>query len=401
MKKIFFTLLLITSYSAYSQIGFVNDMNMSPDLYVENFKEIINTVNEKYSHFENKKINKDSLATIYLEKVNVSLSNKEYIDILLQYFGELKNGHSFLKLPIYFIDSWAELIEQKIYIVDVSDSLMIASGIKPKDEILTIDNIPAYTWLIENSKYTGASTVEARINWTAWRVFASYFGGKRKFEIKTDNEIKIIELEFKKINPSILNIKEKLRGKIINDSIGYINIPTMSGSIIDEFQTEFEKVHFLPNLIIDLRDNGGGNSNNSEKILTYLIKSPVQACVTNKKRKPKNNSYQGKIFLLIGTNTFSAAENLVIDLKESNNAIIIGSPTGGDTGNRPKTFTTKQGFKYRFPTRKPPQVSNNGFPMEGIGIKPHFEVCQTIEDFLKNRDTVLEFTIEKITSNSP
>jgi carboxyl-terminal processing protease len=92
---------------------------------------------------------------------------------------------------------------------------------------------------------------------------------------------------------------------------------------------------------------------------------------------------------------------LVIDLKESNSAVVIGSPTGGDTGNRPKIFKTKHGFKYRITTRKPPQVSNNGFPMEGIGIKPHFEIHQTIDDFLKNRDTVLEFTIEKITSNSP
>jgi len=376
-------------------------MTMSPDLYKENFQEIIETVNKKYSHFENKSIDKDSLSALYLSKVNNEISSQEYIDILLKYFAALENGHSFLKLPKYFINSWANLVEKRIFITGVYDSILLSHGINNKDEILKIDGIPAYSWLLENTKYTNASTEEARINWTADRVFGSYLGGKRIFEIKTNNGIKTVELEFKKINPTVLKIEDKTYGKIINDSIGYINIPSMYTPYYKDFLIEFDKLKNLPNLIIDLRDNGGGNTMVSERILTHLIKEPLIACASTFKKKPKKNYFKGSLYILTGINTFSAAENIVIDLKESNSAVIIGSPTGGDTGNNPKSFQTKHGFGYRFPTRQPPQVSQNGFPMEGIGIEPHFVIYQTIEDYLRDIDTVLEFTINKIKGNSP
>ena len=100
--------------------------------------------------------------------------------------------------------------------------------------------------------------------------------------------------------------------------------------------------------------------------------------------------------VLIGIGTCSAAESFALDLKESGNAIFIGSETGGDTGNGPKNFTTKHGTSFRIPTRKPAQVSPKGFPMEGMGIKPDFTVCQTVDDFLNNVDTVLEFALSAI-----
>ena len=102
---------------------------------------------------------------------------------------------------------------------------------------------------------------------------------------------------------------------------------------------------------------------------------------------------------MIGINTFSAAESFVIDLSESKRAVLIGNSTAGDTGNRPKTFTTKHGFKYRIPQIKSPQISFGGFPMEGAGIKPDLKVDQTATDYLKNVDTVLEFAINRISKN--
>jgi carboxyl-terminal processing protease len=96
---------------------------------------------------------------------------------------------------------------------------------------------------------------------------------------------------------------------------------------------------------------------------------------------------------LIGTETFSAAESFALDLKESGNAVFIGSPTGGDTGNGPETFTTQQGISFRIPTRKPAQVSPKGYSMEGKGIAPDHLIHLTVEDYLNNVDTVLEYAI--------
>ena len=67
--------------------------------------------------------------------------------------------------------------------------------------------------------------------------------------------------------------------------------------------------------------------------------------------------------------------SLIHILKESGTVTLIGEATGGDTGNGPRPFCTKQRIYFRIPTRQP-DVSSKGFPMEGIGIPPHHqEMC--------------------------
>ena len=38
--------------------------------------------------------------------------------------------------------------------------------------------------------------------------------------------------------------------------------------------------------------------------------------------------------------------------------------------------------------------------MEGKSIMPHYEVYQSVNDFMKNRDTVLEFALKMIETNN-
>lgn len=107
---------------------------------------------------------------------------------------------------------------------------------------------------------------------------------------------------------------------------------------------------------------------------------------------PEADAYKGKIYLLTGCQTFSAAESFTIDMKESGNAVLVGGPTGGDTGNRPRPFRTSHHTYFRIPTSEP-DLSPQGFPMEGVGIQPHYQVSQTVADFMKNEDTVLNHAI--------
>ena len=112
---------------------------------------------------------------------------------------------------------------------------------------------------------------------------------------------------------------------------------------------------------------------------------------------PVDYAYKGKIVLLTSPITFSAAESFVIDMKESGNVVLIGEPTAGDTGNRPKTFKTSNGMCFRIPTASP-SVSPQGFPLEGIGVAPDYFISQTVSDFIKNRDAQLEFAKQYLTA---
>lgn len=188
----------------------------------------------------------------------------------------------------------------------------------------------------------------------------------------------------------------KATWKVLQDSIGYINIRSMMNPVTDEFEKAYRQLKALPYLIIDVRNNGGGNSGNGKKLCEYLVRKPQPHCVSpDTEITPRTDAYQGKLFLLTSTYTFSAAESFALDLKESGNATLIGEPTGGDTGNRPQTFQTSGGIFFRLPTREP-SSSPQGFPMEGKGIPPHHEVHQTVSDFMLNRDTVLEAILQLI-----
>ena len=183
--------------------------------------------------------------------------------------------------------------------------------------------------------------------------------------------------------------------KILRDSIGYISILSMRNGVVAAFDSLYPSVKNLPYLIIDIRRNGGGNSWNGEKLCEYLLKHEKTHCLYDKTLKPRADAYRGKVYLLIDTRTFSAAESFAIDLWESGEVILVGSPTGGDTGNRPETFQSPSGLSFRVATSEP-RLSPSGFPLEGRGVPPHHEVAQTVHDFMAGIDTQLEFALSLI-----
>ena len=380
----------------------IKEINLLPEQFIDDFTEINKIVKEKYTHLEKKHINIDSLFLVYLEKVKTAKTNDDYKNLLLTYFAELKNGHSFVYLsPTYSIDCGAKLIENRIFIDKIGKS-MDSVNIKEKDEILSIDSVSILEWLKQQERFVGASTDEDRLSRAVKRIFFGYSEGARTLLLKTPTGEKVVTLSFvKNSNNNSKNSNNNIKSFVINDSIGYIAINSMMENVVDEFKQAFEELRTKPVLIIDIRNNGGGNSGNSEQITPYLIRKKQKACVSGKVLNPEKNHFEGKLIVLIGVNTFSAAESFALDLKESGNAVFIGSKTGGDTGNQPQDFTTKYGTSFRFPTRKPAQISPKGFPMEGIGISPDFTIYQTVDDYLKNVDTILEFAINKISEIEP
>ena len=380
----------------YAMVLYINDESkevdikeiiMPHELFIEDFTEIHNIVKNKYSHLENKPINADTLFHTYSERIQAAKTNDEYNNLLLAYFAELRNGHSNVNLlSSYGINGDVELIKNRVFIDRIGHSLA-AKGVNIKDEILAVNGIPVLEWITNQQKFVSASTDKDRFNRAAKRIFFGYLQETRTILLHTQTGEKEVTFSFEK------NTRNNIKSSVINDTTGYICIYSMEGNVVGEFKKEFEKLRKKPVLILDLRYNGGGNSGFSEEIAKSLIRTQQKASVSGRNLEPATNHYEGKLIVLIGANTFSAAESFVLDLKESGNAILIGSETGGDTGNSPNNFTTKHGTFFRIPIKKPPQISPKGFSMEGIGIEPDITVCQTVDDYLNNVDTVLEFAI--------
>jgi hypothetical protein len=192
------------------------------------------------------------------------------------------------------------------------------------------------------------------------------------------------------------------------------------------------KAKITANLIIDIRQNPGGNTSAGDVFLDYLTDKPfrqyeeyrikasaqvmglpyikehlpddvkIGAVVTppSSFRKPKDNPntlrFNGRKFVLIGQVTFSAANAFASAVKCFNIATLIGEETGGTTtcyGDIFRIDLPNSGLSAACSMKY--FVEAGGKP-DGRGVLPDYEVKQKPEDTAKGVDTVLQFTLNLI-----
>ncbi len=131
--------------------------------------------------------------------------------------------------------------------------------------------------------------------------------------------------------------------------------------------------HHSEALIIDLRNNAGGNAAMLKPLVHGLIRNP---------KLP--------VFVLIGRRTFSAAVNFSTELEENTNAIFVGEPTGGRPngfGDSRKIILPSSGLTVRvsslYHQESDPRDSRDSIP-------PHLTVSASSADFIAHRDLALQ-----------
>lgn len=118
---------------------------------------------------------------------------------------------------------------------------------------------------------------------------------------------------------------------------------------------------------------------------------------------PGENVFKGKLYVLMNGITFSSAADLVADIKRTNEAIFIGEesgglyegPTGGDA-------IVIQLPNSKIMVRMSPNIQMGymyqQYPV-GRGVQPTHEVNYTIKDIVEKKDLELELARELIRSN--
>jgi hypothetical protein len=123
-------------------------------------------------------------------------------------------------------------------------------------------------------------------------------------------------------------------------------------------------------------------------------------------RKPNKNAFTGNVYLLISPQVASAGSLFAAMLAGNENSTVIGEETVGGyyghNGHTPigyilpkskiETFFSVVNLEQDVP-KKANQIYNRG-------VIPDINVTQTFEDYLKQKDTQLEFTLELIKKNS-
>jgi hypothetical protein len=214
------------------------------------------------------------------------------------------------------------------------------------------------------------------------------------------------------------------------------------------FRRSFRKIEHAntKNLVIDIRNNGGGYINNFVSLTRYLRNNPFRVAdtassveksfrpfskyiksdlfdrpglflLTKKKRdnryhfrfwenriiKPKEkNHFNGNVYVLTNGLTFSASSLFCNAVKGQSNVTLVGEETGGGWhGNSgimiPDIILPETKLKVRLPFFR--LVQYDHVPKNGTGVIPDVIVNPTVHDVRNNIDRKIEVVKEMILKN--
>lgn len=368
---------------------------VEPKDFRKDFEEMFKVVKDKYVYKDTKHLNLDSIHAIYLQRLDTMRSKVAYSLLIKEFFSNLKCAHAdnvSIQEPWFIQGDQIIVIDNRVF-VDKPSNSAIKAGLRDKDEIVSVDGVPVNKWVANNTKYISASTDAARYLYSAKDILWSYTDSVKKLDVIRQGKPLTLTVHLQSQYIPEKNKEQDVTWKKLSSKIGYIDVRSMLDGVDKQFSKALTSLSQLPFLIVDIRNNGGGNSSVGDFIAQHLIKGE-RTIWNGTKLSPSADAYKGKVIVLAGPVTVSAAESFLITMKESGDAIVVGTPSAGDTGGNPRLFKTTHGMYYWFPIGHPFTHSPKGFPLEGEGIKPHHLVPMKVDDFLSGKDTQLSYAEE-------
>lgn len=195
-----------------------------------------------------------------------------------------------------------------------------------------------------------------------------------------------------------------LKYQIFEDNIAYIYCGSFQSGIGDGNLDEIlNKLAICDGLIVDVRNNSGGNLTTAEKLAARFTNQKVLTGYMSHKTGPGHNDFstpkpvylepaldrvrwQKTAVVLTNRRSYSATNDFVAKMQQLPNVVIIGDKTGGGSG-LPFSSELPNGWSVRFSAS--PMYSPDMTHLE-FGIDPDIKVDMTSEDLQRNVDTIIE-----------
>jgi C-terminal processing protease CtpA/Prc len=358
----------------------------------------------------------------YLPRVAATRSTREYYDVMRQLAALLQDGHSNVYLPRELHDQVYQrpalttaLVEDKVLVTHVGNE-DLARRIRVGDEVLAIDGVPVRRYAEQRVQpYVAASTPQDRALRTYGdELLSGDLARPLKLRLRGADGA---EREETVARGGQKSAPERFVFKVLPGGVAYIAIDDFeSDKAVKALEKALPEILQARALIIDVRRNGGGNSDFGLQILSYLSLDGIPTPRSYERDSPavqrargdisiilkplsttaepvritRKQVFQGQVAVLTSARTFSAAEDFAASFRLMKRGIIVGEATGGSTG-QPLSFALPGGGMARICVKR--DTWPDGTSFVGKGIQPDIAAAPTVASIRAGADPVLEAAV--------
>lgn len=365
------------------------------------------------------KLDWDAVYLDYLAKVMRTETTADYYAVLMRLAPLLRDGHTNIYPPEQLASRFfarppieTELVDGVVVARAVHDATL-SKQIQPGDRILAIDAIEVKEYAQQYvAPFVSSSTEQDRnLRMYSYQLLAG--DGSRPLTLTMldrhgkQSTVKVLRSGSSRPASPAFPFRVSAQG------IAYLKLDHFeSDDSVQALVKALPQIRAAKGLILDVRTNGGGSTNVGLRILDYLVHSPIQPMnakvrfehqgvraqsgdlvswhpLPSKPRisgVPAAQRFTGRVALLVGPRTFSAAEDFAATFAQARRGMLIGEATGGSTG-QPLMLELPGGGKARICIKR--DAFADGTDFVGKGIIPDVEVRNSVAAIRDGLDPVL------------
>jgi hypothetical protein len=449
MTKLGFFLSFLITFTiisgSYGQLFGLNPSKIAPELLKQDCRMLRDSLQKYHAGLYRYK-NKTEINSMFdscYSTLRDSMTAIKYFKLISFIIASIEDGHTECFPPLEVVRDLKENAKLfPIQINFINDKAYVPCNTKefPEGtEIIKIDNklikkVRQELFLYLSSDGNNQTAKYAKLNLGDDPFFYMYyvvFGDKISFKVEyktKEDKLKVNSIDavnFKNVEcfPNQLDIDKYLQLEFQPDNIAVLTLKTFSDERLSATQEDFRvfldtsfkeiKKRNVKKLIVDIRENTGGDDVNGALLYTYLTDKPFKyydSLTSNTHiytadehpnlaiQKPNENNYKGTVYFLISGKSFSGAAEFSAIAKSNARGKFIGEETGGGyygntSGSKIAIILPNSNIHVNIPLRRYVMDVKKTY-YKDRGIMPDYTVTPTINEIISKRDIQLDFTLE-------
>jgi carboxyl-terminal processing protease len=248
---------------------------------VADFDQLWAFVRDHYCFFGEKRVAWERVRDRYRPQVIGATDGVAFLRVVNAVLDELYDPHTHAKmhldgdrrLPGH--DLWAELRDGRALIVDVRrPSRAHEAGVRAGDEVLAVDGVAVAEAIAARRPTTLTAPDPEADAWALRSVLSGRHGAARALRLRgSDGATRDVPIP----TGGPQSEGETLVARTLDGNVGYIAIRSFGErDLVERFDRALEGMRATTGLVIDVRNNGGGNTAYARPIMGRFIESRMQ-----------------------------------------------------------------------------------------------------------------------------